>query len=251
MKGIVLLSGGMDSTTALAQAVADGCSEILALNVSYGSKHNSREEQSAIEVVEWYNKRNEVESITFENLSIAGIFKGAKSALMGSIPMPHMTYQEIAASEGPSPTVVPFRNGVLLSIAAAIASSRGYDAVFIGAHAEDARNWAYPDCTPEFMGAMANSIFIGTYQKVRLVFPLIWMTKEDVVTRAACLDAPLQLTYSCYEGRSAHCGKCPTCVERIHAFIAAGFNDPVSYEDESLWEGVGSLEIWPTLYGKH
>lgn len=243
MKAVVLLSGGMDSTTALAQALVDGAEKILAVSVKYGSKHNAAEGQSAKAVVSYYASLGvDIEQVTFELPS--EIFKGEGSALLGEIDMPALTYKEIQESEGPSPTVVPFRNANLLSIAAALADARGYDMVYIGAHAEDAHNWAYPDCTPEFLGAMANAIYIGTYQRVRLAFPFIWMTKSDIVQRATELLAPLGLTWSCYspvwvdarigetdveEAHFEHCGKCPTCVERANAFASLGYRDPVTY----------------------
>lgn len=97
---------------------------------------------------------------------------------------------------------------------------------------DDGANWAYPDCTPEFNGSMASAIYIGTYHKVRLLTPLQWLTKTDVIVLGRAIDAPLHLTYSCYEGRLEHCGLCPTCVNRIEAFKRSGFNDPTHYEKE-------------------
>jgi 7-cyano-7-deazaguanine synthase len=137
-----------------------------------------------------------------------------------------MTYKEIAEVEGPSPTYVPFRNAILLSMATAIALTAGAEEVFIGVHAEDARNWAYPDCTPEFTGAMANAIYVGTYHKVRLVTPFSFWMKREIVALGLALKVPYQLTWTCYEGGKVPCMKCPSCVERAEAFKANGVIDP-------------------------
>jgi 7-cyano-7-deazaguanine synthase len=227
-RAVVLLSGGLDSTTALAQAIADGAKAVTCVSVQYGSKHNTREARAARDVVQYYSHS------VFVDLEIVNmpsrIFQSGKSALMNEIDMPHQTYKELMEGEGPSPTVVPFRNANLISIATAIAIRDEAPYVYAGMHAEDAHNWSYPDCTPEFLGAMANAVYVGSYHAVRLVFPFIWMGKDDIVTRAMSMSVPLDLTYSCYEGHEYHCGQCPTCVERKEAFRSAGVEDPTEYE---------------------
>jgi len=244
-KAVVLHSGGLDSTTLLEVAIQDGNDEVLSLGIMYGSLHNEAEAAAALDVMEWYKQTDQMHYVRREVVEIPpSIFQGEASALMGEIPMPSLTYKEITESEGPSPTVVPFRNANLISAAVAIAEARGYDYVYIGAHGEDAHNWAYPDCTPEFLGAMASAVYIGTYQKVQLRFPFIWMTKSDIVVRAAELGAPIEFSWSCYnpvwvdariaendiqEGHYEHCGHCPTCIERAQAFAQAGFADPTTY----------------------
>ena len=117
----------------------------------------------------------------------------------------------------------------MLANAASIAQNSGFDLLYYGAHSEDAKNWAYPDCTPEFNGAMANAKFIGTYQKTRLVTPLQWMLKSEVVSLGAKLNLPFELTWSCYDGKEKHCGICPTCRARKVAFQQAGISDPTKY----------------------
>lgn len=230
MKAVALLSGGLDSTTALAKSLEDGFNEIYAVSCFYGSKHNTRELQSARTIIDWYNSRFGLGVRIFPvEISLPDVFSGGGSALMGEINMPHLTYQEIAEEVGPSPTVVPFRNANLISVATTVAITHGAEAVYVGMHAEDARNWAYPDCTPEFLGAMANAVWVGSYHQVRLVFPLIWLLKSEVVELGTRLKAPLHLTYSCYEGGLKHCGLCPTCVERKEAFAVAGVPDPTAY----------------------
>jgi 7-cyano-7-deazaguanine synthase len=142
--------------------------------------------------------------------------------------IPNVDYKDI---EGVSPTYVPFRNGQLLSKAAALAQAEGFSELYFGAHAEDAQNWAYPDCTPEFIGAMANAIYIGTYHKVRLCTPLEWLTKTEVVALGDVLGVPFHLTWSCYAGGEKHCGTCPTCRARHQAFYDAVVDDPTEYAD--------------------
>ena len=236
MHGIVLHSGGLDSTTALALAIGE-CDVVTCLSLRYGQKH-SRE----IEAAEQVAKRFGVEQIVIQ---LPDVFQGFGSTLVDAdIPNPHLSYEEIREAEGPSPSYVPFRNANFLSVAVSLAMVKDAGYVYFAAHADDAHNWAYPDTTPEFIGAMSNAIMVGTYNQVRLRTPLMWLSKRDVVVMAASLQAPVELTYSCYEGREAHCGLCPTCINRIEAFKGAGFIDPVSYELEVDWgPGVKPWEV--------
>ncbi len=234
MKAVVLHSGGLDSTTALAQAIRDGSQMTMALAFTYGSRHRSAEMDAGRKVIEHYMLKGTPALIRYELALPEFIFQGSGSSLMGESEVPEEEYHD-PEKESPSSTVVPYRNAVLISIAAAIAESRGFDRVYLGVHQTDAQGFAYPDCTPEFIGAQESAIYIGTHRKVRLVAPFQWMTKADVVTRAAMLGAPVQYTYSCYRGGEKHCGACPTCRERIQAFKTAGFVDPVPYENDPLW----------------
>lgn len=228
MRSVVLLSGGMDSTTALAMARREG--PVIPLSIRYGSTHQVREGNAATRVAEWYGLSQEIVRIELPK----EIFAGGTSALLGYDNIPNEEYHDIE-KETPSVTVVPFRNALLISVATAIAESRGYDHVWAAVHGTDAAGWAYPDCTPEFTGAMANAIYVGTLHKVRLATPFSWATKSDIVKLAVQLEAPMHLTYSCYRGRQLHCGVCPTCLERIKAFSEAGYIDPVHYETEPIW----------------
>jgi 7-cyano-7-deazaguanine synthase in queuosine biosynthesis len=106
--------------------------------------------------------------------------------------------------------------------------------IYFGAHAEDAQNWAYPDCTPEFIGSMANAIFIGTYQRVRLVTPFIHSLKSTIVHDGWMLDVPYHLTWSCYAGGEVHCGECPTCIARKEAFTKGNIPDPTVYANTPI-----------------
>jgi len=223
-KALILLSGGLDSTTCAAIAVEElGQSHVRGVSFVYGQKHD-KEVESAGAVAEFYNMRHEI-------IQLPNVFEGFGSTLIdGGLSNPTVPYDEL---EGVSPTYVPFRNGILASYAAAVALTRGTDYVYFGAHAEDAANWAYPDCTPEFIGNMASAIYVGTYFKVRLVTPLQWMDKKDVVQRGLYLDAPYHLTWSCYNGGEVACGVCPTCRSRRGAFKHWSARDPIPYADDS------------------
>jgi 7-cyano-7-deazaguanine synthase len=102
-------------------------------------------------------------------------------------------------------------------------------ALFFGAHADDAANFAYPDCDDRFTGAMANAISIGSYYTIKLMVPLQWMTKAEIVNKGAQLGVDFSMTWSCYKGEKLHCGTCPTCRSRKEAFIESEIYDPTEY----------------------
>lgn len=224
-KAIVLLSGGLDSSTCAVLACNEfGSENVIALTLFYGQKH-AKEIEAAKAVSEFLNiKEHYIERLP-------DIFKGGGSTLVDpDKPNPETSYEELNESHGISPTYVPFRNANLLSVATTIALVKGADTIFYGAHSEDARHWAYPDCTPEFNGAMANAIFTGSYMQVRLVTPLQWMTKREVVALGKKIGTPFELTWSCYNGFEKSCGVCPTCVGRLQAFRENELEDPIEYE---------------------
>ncbi|MEM4408628.1 MAG: 7-cyano-7-deazaguanine synthase QueC [Candidatus Caldarchaeum sp.] len=224
MKGVVCVSGGVDSTTLLALAIQE-CTAVLGLSFRYGQKHTKEVEHARAICLHY--------GVPHTTLDVPHLFKGAGSTLVEhDKPIPHLSYAQLREAQGPSPTYVPFRNGTFLSLATIVALTQGYDAVYIGAHADDAHNWAYPDCTPQFLGAMANAIYIGTYYKVSLRFPFAFYTKADIIRLGAKLGVPWAYTWSCYEGRERHCGLCPACVSRKEAFRVAGILDPTVYEEE-------------------
>jgi 7-cyano-7-deazaguanine synthase len=225
----------MDSTTCLSQAIRDGNDEILAVTCFYGSKHAAAEVGASRQIVEWYNSRG-IAKVDQRIIELPNIFRGSGSALMNEVNMPQMSYADIHESFGPSPTVVPFRNANLISVATTLAIGFKATSVYIAAHADDAHNWAYPDCTPEFLGAMAAAVYIGSYHAVTLRFPFVWMTKANIVACAEMAPyAPLGLTWSCYEDGLQQCGTCPTCIERIHAFRVNGWKDRRTYEAPVDW----------------
>ncbi len=200
----------------------------MAVTFNYGSLHNNREREAAREVLKHYTDRGVTIPWIVENVP-DGWYAGV-SALMGGAEMPEATYEDLEEHEGPSPTVVPFRNAFLISRCTTNAIKYGYEYVAVATHASDHNNWAYPDCSPEFLGAMANAVYIGSYREVRLMYTYAWATKAQLVQKAYEVQAPLHLSYSCYKGEKFHCGVCPTCIERQKAFIEAGFQDNVHYE---------------------
>ena len=117
-------------------------------------------------------------------------------------------------------TVVPFRNGIMLSVAAGLAESRGLHAVMLANHHGD--HAIYPDCREGFVKAMASAIAEGTYERIELRAPYTNLTKADICRRGAAIGVDYSLTYSCYKGGEKHCGRCGTCIERREAMIAAG-----------------------------
>jgi 7-cyano-7-deazaguanine synthase len=223
MNRIVLLSGGMDSATALALALEDSAN-VSTLSIGYGSKHSYMEGEAAKSVAGFYRLPLNVLTLP------TSIFAGGNSALLGESVIPTEEYHDIT-KETPSVTMVPFRNANFISAAVAMAEARGFDEVWLAVHATDHGGWAYPDCSPEFVGSMSAATYIGTMRKVRLITPFLWDTKADIVRKGMKLGVPYHLTWSCYRGGSISCGKCPTCLERLKAFEQAGFTDPIHYED--------------------
>jgi len=221
-KAYVLLSGGIDSSTCLAQACEDFGGLVCGVSFTYGQRH-SKEVEHAEQVAKALD-------CAFITKDISGII-GKGGLTDNALVIPAKSYDEL--DPGVSPTYVPFRNGTLLACITSLASTDPEAvAVYFGAHADDAANWAYPDCTPEFIGGMANAIYVGTYHKIRLYTPLIFMTKAEIVAKGEELNVPWELTWSCYEGGEEHCGVCPTCRSRRDGFINADVFDPTPYAQD-------------------
>lgn len=219
-KVVVLLSGGMDSVTALYHAAAEG-GVAAALSFDYGSKHAARELPEAA----WHAARLGVRHVVLPLPFMASHFSSA--LLQGGADIPSGHYEE----ESMKQTVVPFRNGILLAIAGGFAESCGASGVLIAAHAGD--HAIYPDCRETFMLAIGEAIRLGTYAEVGLLRPFIRMTKAQIAARGAELGVDFARTWSCYVGAQLHCGECGTCVERREAFLEAGLPDPTSYATQS------------------
>ncbi len=227
MKVAVLLSGGIDSTTCLALAVAKyGANEVIALNIGYGQKHD-KELKAAANIAKYYN-------VKYEVLDLSPIFAFSNCSLLkhSSEEIIHKSYAEqiSESGEGTVSTYVPFRNGLMLSTAAAVAQSFKASEVWYGAHADDAAGQAYPDCSPEFVKAMNEAIYTGTGKEVKIYAPFVNCNKAEIVRQGLELKVPYELTWSCYEGHEVACGTCGTCIDRKNAFIANGTVDPISYE---------------------
>ena len=222
-RAVVLLSGGIDSTTCLADAVQTyGADKVLALSMYYGQKHE-KEIESAKKVAQYYGVDHIIQRIS-------GAFDLSDCTLLqGRGEVAHESYAEQLhemGGEGTVATYVPFRNGLFLSYAAAIAASIHANVVYYGAHADDAAGRAYPDCTPKFEKAMNAAIYEGTGKIVQMHTPLLNWNKSQVVAYGLKLGAPYHLTWSCYEGGDKPCGTCGTCIDRIKAFEANGVEDP-------------------------
>lgn len=216
----VLLSGGIDSTACLALAVSQvGPEQVTAASVLYGQKH-TKEIMNAQRVAQYFKVKHKL--INLKGVMGIGGLSDADSEV------PEVAYEDLP--HGISPTYVPFRNGLMLSALASIAmSDEDARSVMYGAHAEDAENDAYPDCSEDFVYAMAEAIHIGTYEQVELEAPFVTWTKAEVIYRMDRLSAPWHLTWSCYKGGDKHCGVCSTCRARKEAFTQAGTEDPTEY----------------------
>lgn len=216
MKVIVLVSGGMDSVCALYHAAREH--EVAgALSFEYGSKHNHRE-------IPFARVHAEKLGVPHETIDLGFIGEHFESDLLksgGEIPDGH--YEE----ESMKQTVVPFRNGIMLAVAAGFAESRGAGGLVIAAHAGD--HAIYPDCREAFMAPMAEAIRKGAHAGIELLRPFIALRKEDIAALGAELGVDFAQTWSCYKGGERHCGKCGTCVERREAFELAGLEDPAEY----------------------
>ncbi len=215
-KAVVLLSGGMDSVTAL-YAAAGEHRVVGAVSFDYGSKHNHRELPLAAWHCQQLGVRHDVVELPFIN----ELFASDLLQSGGQVPDGHY------AEENMKRTVVPFRNGIMLAIACGIAESRGAEALVIAAHSGD--HAIYPDCREPFMQAMAAAMHEGTYVRVELLRPFISMDKAGIAKHGAELGVDFGKTWSCYKGGDLHCGTCGTCVERREAFLLAGLSDPTVY----------------------
>ena len=275
-RAIVLSSGGVDSTTCLALAVRDlGAANVVAASVFYGQRH-AKEIACSQAVSKHYG-------VEHRTLDLSQVLADSDSALLsgstqeighGSYALQMAREQASEAGEtgaigapervaGASSdgsdvradgteaayvsTYVPFRNGLMLSAAAALAMSLFPDdhtRIYLGAHADDAAGDAYPDCSPAFTQAMGQAVSLGTYGQVELYAPFVGMTKAQVVACGLELGVPYELTWSCYEGADVPCGECATCLDRAHAFAANGVADPALVRRPSSWEK-GDCPLFP------
>jgi len=223
-RAVVLLSGGLDSSTCLAIALSKG-REVHALTVDYGQRHR-REVEAARKVA----KHLGVKDHKVLKVDLAQIGGSALTDTKLSVPEKRSTEE---MGRGIPATYVPARNTILLGIALGAAEAIDADEIYIAANAIDYSN--YPDCRPEFYEAFREVARFGTKRgvegrPVRIHTPLIRMTKADIVRTGAKLGVPFELTWSCYHGRAKACGVCDSCQLRLKGFRDADFEDPLPYE---------------------
>lgn len=217
MKIVLCFSGGMDSSVLLHEMLNEG-HQVKAISINYGQRHLKE-----LEIAKSITASLGIEHKIMDLSPIAELLCG--SALTDkSISVPHGHYQ----AENMKLTVVPNRNMIFLSLAAAWALSLKFDAIAIAAHGGD--HAIYPDCRKEFMQSMQNSLALADWNKVELLTPFIGSSKTEICTRGAKVNVPFELTWSCYQGGAKHCGQCGTCVERKEAFLLANVPDPTTYE---------------------
>lgn len=224
MNALVLSSGGVDSTTALALAIEKyGTEHVTALSISYGQKHD-KELQAAKAVAAHYGVQQ-----LFLDLGLIFQYSNCSLLRQSTQEIPEASYaQQIQETGGKVPvsTYVPFRNGLFLSAAASIALSKDCGVIYYGPHADDAAGSAYPDCSPAFNEAMNQAIYEGSGRQLHIEAPFVNKTKAEIVSIGLSLHVPYALTWSCYEGGEEPCGKCGTCIDRAAAFAANGVADP-------------------------
>ena len=191
----------------------------FAVTFDYGSNHNKREAECAA----LHCRQLGIEHIIIPLTFVKDYFKS--SLLDGADAIPEGHYQD----ENMKSTVVPFRNGIMLSIACGLAESRGLAKVLIANHAGD--HAIYPDCRASFISEMSEAMAYGTYINVTIEAPYTDISKTDIAKIGKRLGIDYSKTYSCYKGGEKHCGKCGTCVERKEALRDAGIDDPTEYED--------------------
>lgn len=190
----------------------------VAVTFDYGSNHNAREIAMARENCSLLGIEHLVIPLKF----MAEYFDSSLLSGGDAIPEGHYT------SENMKSTVVPFRNGIMLSVACGLAENRGLKKVMIANHFGD--HAIYPDCREGFINAMSEAMRLGTYEGVEIFAPYTNLTKSEIAQHGAAAGVDFSMTYSCYKGGDKHCGKCGTCTERIEAFQLAGIPDPTIYD---------------------
>jgi len=221
-KAVVVLSGGMDSATALFQAIADGYN-VYTISFNYGQRHK-KELEYAKKISE---KAGVVEHRIVDITTINSLVSNS-SLTNENIEVPEGHY----AQDNMKITVVPNRNMIMYSIAIGYAVNIKAQAMYVGVHAGD--HAIYPDCRPEFIelldviAKVANEGFVD--KSFRIIAPFVYKSKSAIASIGSKLDVPFELTWSCYKGGNYHCGKCGTCVERKEAFKLSKVKDRTIYE---------------------
>jgi 7-cyano-7-deazaguanine synthase len=227
---VVTLSGGMDSTVCASLAVREkGASHVAALHVSYGQRTEAREQRAFTEICE---RLGIVRRLMVRNQALSQIGGSALTDPSLDVPKagPVIGHAPAAGSAAlPVPiTYVPFRNAHFLSVAVSWAEVLGARDIFIGAVAQDSSG--YPDCRPEYYAAFNRLIQAGTREgNIHIETPLIALGKAEIVRLGLQVNAPFELTWSCYSRQDLACGLCESCALRLRAFAAAGVADPIPY----------------------
>jgi 7-cyano-7-deazaguanine synthase len=218
MTALVVLSGGMDSVTALALA-AQTHGTVHALTANYGQRH-VREVDAARWQADRYADRHDIVDLTTVGALLAG------SALTDDTPVPEGHYSDASMSA----TVVPNRNAILANVAAGVAVARKLDAIVLGVHAGD--HPIYPDCRPEFINALQVMLNVANdgYHRVQVEAPFLNVDKHGILRIGHALGVDYSHTWTCYKGADKACGRCGSCVERLEAFAEIGATDPVEYQ---------------------
>src|SRR5467141_566416 len=225
-KAVVLLSGGMDSCVSAVIALEEhGAENLGLLHASYGQRTERRERRAFEKIADWLEVRQRLvvqldhfraiggSALTDKSISVPENELGAPGPHGSAIPV----------------TYVPFRNAHFLSVAVSWAEAIGAGAIYIGAVAEDSSG--YPDCRPEYYRVFQELIRVGTRTEteIEIVTPVITLKKSEIIRRGIELDAPLHLTWSCYQSEDTACAACDSCLLRLRAFAEAGVADPIPY----------------------
>jgi len=217
---VCLVSGGMDSCVTAAIAKQEN-QEIAFLHVSYGQRTEQRERRAFNDIADFYAAEKRLE-VSIEYLAKIG----GSSLTDASI---EVAEANLESKEIPT-SYVPFRNANMLSIATSWAEILNANRIYVGAVAEDSSG--YPDCRPEFYQAFERTIEVGTKPEtqIKLVTPIIHLSKAEIVRKGIELNAPLHLSWSCYRNEDAACGTCDSCALRLRGFERAGAADPIKYK---------------------
>jgi 7-cyano-7-deazaguanine synthase len=220
-KAVVLLSGGMDSC--VTAAIARETYDLALLHASYGQRTEERERRAFEEIADFYAVEERL-AVRFDVFAQIG-----GSALTDTRIVVPEKGEALAPGARIPVTYVPFRNAHFLSAAVSWAEVIGASAIFIGAVAEDSSG--YPDCRPEYYRAFEQTIREGTRPETEITIetPVIEMQKNEIVRKGLELNAPLGLTWSCYQCENEACGTCDSCRLRLRAFAEAGATDPIAY----------------------
>ncbi|NLK66791.1 MAG: 7-cyano-7-deazaguanine synthase QueC [Campylobacteraceae bacterium] len=218
-KALCIISGGMDSTLCAYMAKNNGY-EIVALHFDYNQRTMEKERECFNEICD------DLGVLEREIIDVSFISQiGANALTDMSLEVPKSGVGDTGMKKEVPITYVPFRNGIFLSIAAALAEKESCEAIYIGVESSS----GYPDCTNEFINSMENSINLGRVKKSKIVTPLVDLSKAEIVKKAVELNVPLHKTWSCYERSDKACGLCDSCRLRLEGFKEAGVEDKIPY----------------------